>query len=143
MKLASKLVCKTYDKLLSNIAFIRLKNMSKNVQSLRLTGLTIHLKRTKINNNNKKKVKQYWKVFWKLRFQNKSSFHYKILKYTPPSQKINKCSINLSFHKSVCNMSVTCLYHCTNEVFHWVFFQLMWPNQQKTPDLITFTEKKL
>lgn len=54
MKLASKLVCKTYDKLLSNIAFIRLKNMSKNVQSLRLTGLTIHLKRTKIN---KKTVK--------------------------------------------------------------------------------------
>ena len=35
-------------------------------------------------------------------------------------------------------------YHCTkNGVFHDGFLQYMWTNQQKTADLVTFTEKVL
>ena len=30
-----------------------------------------------------------------------------------------------------------------NEIFHWGFLQWMWPNPQKTVDLVTFTEKIL
>ena len=49
MKLACKLPCKTYDKLLSKVAFIILKIILKNMQSLWLTGLTTYLKRREIN----------------------------------------------------------------------------------------------
>ena len=35
-------------------------------------------------------------------------------------------------------------YHCTkNEVFQWGFLQEMWPNPQKTADLVTFTKETL
>ena len=49
MRLACKLPCKTWDKLLSQAVFLMLKNMLKNVQRFRLTDATIYLKKKEIN----------------------------------------------------------------------------------------------